>query len=125
MEPRPRHSSSGIVLMQYDSAPAAGIAVAPVAYNASYYQQLFFDNPVNSINAQYAEMSGGLFRWVPAGAGVYGPFNVPERTGIRTAPPIKARSASISASNCWPAPASTSMLSTPTATAPSPRTNSP
>lgn len=67
-----------IVLMQYDSAPAAGIAVAPpLAYNASYYQQLFFDNPVNSINAQYAEMSGGLFRWVPAGAGVYGPFNVP------------------------------------------------
>ncbi len=66
-----------IVLMQYDSAPAANIAVAPpLAHTASEFHDLFFNFLHKSVNGHYFENSHGLFRWTPAGAGVYGPFNV-------------------------------------------------
>lgn len=66
-----------IVLMQYDSAPAANIATAPpLAHSASAFHDLFFNFLNKSVNGHYLENSHGLFRWTPAGAGVFGPFNV-------------------------------------------------
>jgi M6 family metalloprotease-like protein len=67
-----------IVLMEYDSAPAANIAVAPpLAHSASEYYDLFFDFTQRSVNGYFMENSHGLLHLVPAGSGVYGPFAAP------------------------------------------------
>ena len=63
-----------VILMQFDSAPAAKIPTAAPLANRDY-DNLVFNYLQTSVNGVFLENSHGRFYWTRAGAGTYGPFH--------------------------------------------------
>lgn len=67
-----------VVLMNYGvPQDVPGSPVKPLAHNATEYRDLIFNFLHTSVNGYFMENSHGMFHWIAAGAGVYGPFNEP------------------------------------------------